>query len=173
MINWHYNIYKEYERIMDYSIEIRKMSYKLIPEDVLQEIISILNLSARDAECFYEDFNNGNAVKWLETIENNCSGNLIAKYKVISNIIDEPDETDGEYDDYPTERNYFVYDKDDNCVSDGFKYEDGAIAYANSCGHPIVKVHRYYRDPTRGYKLYPDGYPETVWAYGKPVEKGE
>ena len=29
------------------------------------------------------------------------------------------------------------------------------------------------RDPTRGYKLYPDGYPEVVWAYGKPVEKGE
>ncbi len=145
------------------------MSYKLIPEDVLQEIVNTLNLSARDAEILYNDYNNGMGYKWLDAIEKTNNGNLLARYKVICNIIDEPDETDGEYDDYPTEQKYFVYDKDDNCVSDGFNFEDGAIAFANSCGHHIVKVHRYYRDPTRGYKLYPLDEPETVWAYGKPI----
>jgi hypothetical protein len=147
------------------------MSYKLIPEDVLQEIINTLNLSARDAETLYKDYNNGKGYKWINSIEKTNNGNLLARYKVICNIIDEPDETDGEYDDYPTEQKYFVYDKDDNCVSDGFNFEDGAIAFANSCGHSIVKVHRYYRDPTRGYKLYPDGEPKIVWKNGQVVNR--
>lgn len=148
--------------------------YSVNKNDVILEVINTLNLSARDAEQLYSDINDGNATKWLDAIDSTGNGNLLARYKVAMNIIDEPDETDGEYDDYPTEEKYFVYDKDDNCVSSyGFNFEDGAIAYANSCGHPIVKIHRYYRDPTRGYKLYPDGYPEVVWANGKPVEKGE
>lgn len=158
---------------MNLSSKKQKMSYRLIPEDVLQEIINTLNLSARDAQTLYNDYNDGNGYKWLDAVEKTGNGNLVARYKVICCIIDEPDETDGEYDDYPTEEKYFVYDKDDNCVSDGFNYEDGAIAYANSKKHPVVKIHRYYRDPDRGYKLYPDGYPEVVWANGKPVEKGE
>ena len=148
------------------------MSYRLIPEDVLQEIINTLNLSASDAQTLYNDYNDGNGYKWLDAVEKTGNGNLVARYKVICCIIDEPDETDGEYDNYPTECKYFVYDEEDNCVSDGFNYEDGAIAYANSQKYPIVKIHRYYRDPNRDYKLYPDGYPEVVWANGKPVEKG-
>ena len=147
--------------------------YSINPNDVILEVVNTLNLSARDAEQLYSDINAGNAAKWLDAIEATGNGNLVARYKVAVNIIDEPDETDGEYDNYPTECKYFVYDKDDNCVSDGFNYEDGAIAYANSNNHPIVKIHRYYRDPDRGYKLYPDGYPEVVWANGKPVEKGD
>lgn len=146
------------------------MSYKLKAEDVLLDVINILNLSARDSETLYKDFNDGNGQKWLEEIENKGDGNLVARYKVICNIIDEPDETDGEYDNYPTEQKFFVYDKDDNCVSDGFHFEDGAIAFANRYGYPVVKIHRYYRDPTRGYKLYPLDSPETVWAYGRPVK---
>ena len=119
--------------------------YSVNKNDVILEVINTLNLSARDAEQLYSDINDGNATKWLNAIEATGNGNLLARYKVAMNIIDEPDETDGEYDDYPTEEKYFVYDKEDNCVSDGFNYEDGAIAYANSCGHPIVKIHRYYR----------------------------
>lgn len=144
--------------------------YSVNINDVIQEVINTLNLSACDAEQLYNDINAGNAIKWLDAIDAKGNANLVERYKIATNIIKEPDE----YDNYPTEQKYFVYDKDDNCVSSyGFNFEDGAIAFANSCGHPIVKIHRYYRDPTRGYKLYPDGYPETVWAYGKPVKKGE
>jgi hypothetical protein len=137
--------------------------------DVVYEVSLKLNLSAADTATLFHDVNNFRGGEWLKKIESIGDDNLTARFKIAANIIDEPDETDGEYDDYPTEQKYFVYDKDDNCVSDGFNFEDGAIAFANSCGHTIVKIHRYYRDPTRGYKLYPDGYPETVWKRGSPV----
>ena len=74
-------------------------------------------------------------------------------------------------DNYPTEHRYFVYDANDNCVSDEFNFEDGAIAFANANGYSIVKIHRYYRDPNKDFKLYPDGEPETTWANGRPVVK--
>ena len=143
---------------------------KLNANDVIQEIINKLNLSAHDAEMFIHDINNLRGHEWLDEIEKIGDACLFVKFKVICNIIDEPDETDGEYDNYPTEQKYFVYDKDDNCVSDyGFNFEDGAIAFANSNNYPVVKIHRYYRDPTRGYKIYPDGYPEIVWKNGRPI----
>ena len=60
--------------------------------------------------------------------------------------------------------NYFVYDQNDECISDGFKCEEDAIEYAMENNYPVVKVHNYYRDPERGYKLYPDGNPEIIWV---------
>lgn len=74
-------------------------------------------------------------------------------------------------DNYPTEHRYFVYNDEDECISDGFHFEDDAIAFANANGYPVVKIHRYYRDPNKDFKLYPDGDPETTWANGKPVVK--
>ena len=136
--------------------------------ETIQKVINTLNLSAADAEMLIHDVNNLRGHEWLEAIENLGDAELLASFKSAINY-----QEDEEYDDYPTEERYFVYDKNDDCVSDGFQYEDGAIAFANSCGYPIVKVHRYYRDPTRGYKLYPLDSPVTVWAYGKPVQNEE
>ena len=68
------------------------MSYKLKAEDVLQDVINTLNLSARDAEQLYKDYNNKEGNKWLEAVEKTNNGNLVARYKVICNIIDEPDD---------------------------------------------------------------------------------
>lgn len=136
--------------------------------ETIQKVINTLNLSAADAEMLIHDVNNLRGHEWLEAIENLGDAELLASFKSAINY-----QEDEEYDDYPTEEKYFVYDKNDDCVSDGFQYEDGAIAFANSCGYPIVKVHRYYRDPTRGYKLYPLDNPVIVWAYGKPVQNEE
>ena len=49
------------------------MSYKLKAEDVLQEIINTLNLSARDAEQLYKDYNNNEGHEWLEAVERDFS----------------------------------------------------------------------------------------------------
>ena len=58
---------------------------------------------------------------------------------------------------------YYVYDIDGQCVSDSFVTMDSAIAFAKINGYNSVKIHRYRRDDTGGYKLYSDGCPETVW----------
>lgn len=70
---------------------------------------------------------------------------------------------------YETAERFFVYDKNDDCVSDGFLFEDDAIAFANKTGNPVVKVHTYFIDSDRGGKLYPDGEPTIVWKDGRPV----
>ena len=81
----------------------------------------------------------------------------------------DPDEPEIEVCEYETVERFFVYDKNDDCVSDGFRFEDGAIAFANKTGNPVVKVHTYFIDSDRGGKLYPDGEPTIVWKDGRPV----
>lgn len=82
----------------------------------------------------------------------------------------DPDEPEIEVCEYETDQRYFVYDSEDNCVSDyGYHFEDDAIAYANRKGYPTVKIHRYFIDSNRGGKLYPDGEPVVVWQDGRPV----
>lgn len=70
---------------------------------------------------------------------------------------------------YETAERFFVYDKNDDCVSDGFRFEDDAIAFANKTGNPVVKVHTYFIDSDRGGKLYPDSEPTIVWKDGRSV----
>ena len=70
---------------------------------------------------------------------------------------------------YETAERFFVYDKNDDCVSDGFQFKDNAIAFAYETGNPVVKVHTYFIDSDRGGKLYPDGEPTIVWKDGRPV----
>ena len=143
--------------------------YSVNPTDVIQEVAHKLKLNAQETAIFMKEIDAGLATEWLAAIENLNDGNLLVRFKVACNIIDEPDETDGEYDDYPTEERYYVYDNNDDCVSDEFKYEEQAIKWATKHKYPIVKIHRYYRDPTRGYKLYPDSFPETIWENGQRV----
>ena len=138
-------------------------------KNVLNEVAKKLKLTADEKKIFMKEVEAGLATEWLTSVENLQDDNLLERFKIACNIVDEDDECNCE-NDYVTDERYFVYDKDDNCVSDGFKYEDGAIAFANSCGYPIVKIHRYYRDHTRGYKLYSDDEPEIVWKDGKPYE---
>ena len=56
---------------------------------------------------------------------------------------------------------YYVYDNNDDVVSDAFDFEEDAISWAQENNYPIVKIHNYYRD-TDG-ELNPDGDPEIVW----------
>ena len=56
---------------------------------------------------------------------------------------------------------YYVYDSNDEVVSDGFEFEDDAIEWAQDNGYPVVKIHNYYRD--NDDQLNPDGDPEIIW----------
>jgi hypothetical protein len=135
---------------------------------VCMEVTKKLNLSTYDAETLIHDVNNLRGNEWLEQVESLNDDNLTARFKLVAQIIDESDETDCE-DEYPTEVNYFVYDEEDEPVSHGYERIESAIEFATENGYQIIKAHNYYRDPNRGYKLYPDGYPEVVW--GKTSKK--
>lgn len=63
-------------------------------------------------------------------------------------------------DQYDTTERYYVYDDNDNVVSDPFEYEEDAREFMQANGHSQVKVHRYFYDEAN--KLRPDGDPEVV-----------
>lgn len=144
--------------------------------EVIQKIINKLDLSSCDAEMFIHDTNNLRGCEWLDDIEEFCGEKLLAQYKAIINYVDEDEEEDEDFDDnyeceeddYPTEERYYVYDSNDDCVSDAFEYEDDAIEWAEEHCYPVVKLHTYYRNPERGFKLYPDDDgPKTIWEDGE------
>ena len=72
-----------------------------------------------------------------------------------------------EEDEFETDERYFIYDENDNCVSDGYKYIDKAISTAQEADYPVIKVHAYFRDENG--KLQPNGDPEVIWAAGEYV----
>lgn len=138
--------------------------------EIIQDVVNKLHLNYKETQQFISDVNNDKGERWLEKIEELHDGILLANYKALINYVEpDKDECEDEDEDYPEEELYYVYDKDDDCVSNEFKYESDAIKWAKKHKYPIVKVHRYYRDPTRGYKLYPDGGPEVVYESGKPI----
>lgn len=56
---------------------------------------------------------------------------------------------------------YYVYNKENECILDGYEYLDDAIECAEEHNCPTVKEHNYYRDEND--KLQPDGEPKVVW----------
>lgn len=68
--------------------------------------------------------------------------------------------TSHDVDQYDTAERYYVYDDNDNVVSDPFEYEEDAREFMKANGHSKVKVHRYFYDESN--KLRPDGDPEVV-----------
>lgn len=72
-------------------------------------------------------------------------------------------------DDADTFCRFYVYDNDDEVVSDGFTYEEDAIAWAKERNYPTVKQHNYFYDE-RG-KIRPDDGPDVVWT-SAPVNEG-
>ena len=71
-------------------------------------------------------------------------------------------ELDFDTEDYETFCRYYVYDSNDDCVSNEFTYEDDAIEWAKEHNYPTVKQHNYFYDE-RG-KIRPDDGPDIVWT---------
>lgn len=67
-----------------------------------------------------------------------------------------------------TDKRFYVYASEDNCVSDGFITKEDAIEFAEDNSYPIVKIHKYYIDND---KHYPDGDPVVVWNKNKYVSE--
>lgn len=70
-------------------------------------------------------------------------------------------------DEFETIERYYIYDENDNCVSDSYVYIDKAISDAETANYPTIKIHKYFRDEND--KLQPDGDPEIIWAAGEYV----
>lgn len=113
------------------------------------------------AYCLGEDCSGCMVQNLIERAGKDANIDLMGKY--------DDDEPAIEVCEHETAERFFVYDKDDNCVSDGFRFEDDAIAFANKTKNPVVKVHTYFIDSDRGGKLYPDGEPTITWKDGRPV----
>ena len=64
---------------------------------------------------------------------------------------------------YTTDERYYVYNAENDVVSDSFEYEDDAIEWAEEHNYPTVKIHRYYRE-NEDSTLDPDGEPEVIWS---------
>ena len=67
-----------------------------------------------------------------------------------------------EVDEYETDYRYYVYDSNDNVVSDAFEFDEDAIEWSKENGYPTVKIHNYYRDDSG--MLEPEGDPEVIWT---------
>ena len=63
---------------------------------------------------------------------------------------------------YKTDYRYYVYNDNDEVVSDSFEYDEDAIEWAVENGYPVVKIHNYFYDEYD--KIRPDGYPEVIWT---------
>lgn len=71
------------------------------------------------------------------------------------------DEIEHESDEYESDCRYFVYDKNDNVISDGFCFIGDARDFASECKDAsVIKAHNYFRDENG--KLYPDGDPVVI-----------
>ena len=76
-----------------------------------------------------------------------------------------------EEDEYETDERYFIYDENDNCISNSYRYLDDAIDDAKVADYPVIKIHKYFRDDQN--KLQPEGDPEVVWFGGDIVEDNQ
>lgn len=64
-------------------------------------------------------------------------------------------------DEYKTDCRYYVYDRKDNVISDGFCFVEDARSFLNNHDDAcFIKVHNYFRDECD--KLQPAGVPEIV-----------
>lgn len=64
-------------------------------------------------------------------------------------------------DDYGLDHRYFVYDGNDDVISNGFRYVEDAEAFCKEqAGMCVIKCHNYFIDEHD--KLRPDGDPEPV-----------
>ena len=123
--------------------------YSVKLEDVIKEIAKCLKLSITKTEQMISDIENDNAGRWMDLIYEKCDDNLVARFKVAANIIDEPDENDGEYDDYPYEMKSLdddkVYNYSDNKHQEiNYEYKNGYILYETyELGDLIIDLVRF------------------------------